>query len=509
MTETGNKLLSGASLALTDWSNINWNQIEHNVYRLQVRIAKAAKERRFGKIKSLQWMLTHSLYAKLLAVKRVTSSKGAKTPGIDNKVYLTDKGKMRLARSLKQKGYQAQPLRRVYIQKKGKGNKRRPLGIPTVFDRAMQALYLLALEPVAETRADPNSYGFRPYRSTADAGERCFNVLCNKKSGQWILEGDIYACFDTISHQWLLKNIPIEKRMLEQWLKAGYIEKQTLFPTKEGTPQGGIISPVVMNMVLDGLESTAKEAVKTYELKRRIHTVRYADDFVVIAPTKELLEEKIKPAITQFLKERGLSLSKEKTSTTHINAGFDFLGFNIRKFQGKLLIKPAKESIKTFLGKIRNTIKFNKANKTEELIAQLNPKIRGWAYYYRHVVAKQVFGYVDDCIYRTIARWTRRRHDNKNFKWIRERYFRHSGMRNWIFFAEKKTDKGEKILVDLEKASHIPIRRHVRIQQEATAYDPNYVEYFIKRKQNRNSKLYHYAQISTLGLFADKLWKPM
>jgi RNA-directed DNA polymerase len=338
-----------------------------------MRIAKARREQRFNKVKALQWLLTHSLEAKLLAMKRVTSSQGAKTPGVDGKLYQCDSKKMQLALSLKQHGYKAQPLKRVYIPKR---NGKRPLGIPTLYDRAMQALYLLAVEPVAEMQADPNSYGFRPNRSTADAAERCFKVLCNKHSVQWILEGDIKACFDTISHDWLLNNIPMERRILKQWLNAGFIEKQTLFPTTEGTPQGGIISPVAANIALEGLEEVVQQAASR-KSKHKAHTVRYADDFVIMGVTKELLENDIKPAVERFLAERGLVLSLEKTKITHIEKGFDFLGFNVRKYQGKLLIKPSKSGVTTFVRKIREVVKTYKAVTAYELIGMLNPKIMG------------------------------------------------------------------------------------------------------------------------------------
>lgn len=273
---TTNGVMPTVGASSTTWSDIEWQKVEVNVYRLQLRIAKAVREERFNKARALQWLLTHSLEAKLLAVKRVTSSRGAKTPGVDGKRYQSDDKKMQLALSLKQKGYRAQPLKRVYIPK---GGGKRPLGIPTLHDRAMQALYLLAVEPIAEMQADFNSYGFRPYRSTADAAERCFKVLCGKHSAQWILEGDIRACFDKISHDWLLDNIPMESRILKQWLKAGFIEKQTLLPTPEGTPQGGIISPVAANMALDGLEEAVAQAVDG-QSKYKVHTVRYADDCV-------------------------------------------------------------------------------------------------------------------------------------------------------------------------------------------------------------------------------------
>lgn len=497
--------IGASSTATQNWSEIDWTQIEKSVLRLQMRIAKAKRKKRFGKVKALQWLLTHSYEAKLLTVRRVSSSKGAKTAGVDGKLYKSDNQKLQLAMSLKQRGYKAKPLKRVYIPKSN--GKKRPLGIPTLFDRSMQALYLLALEPISEMNADPNSYGFRPNRSAADAIERAFIVLCGRGSAQWILEGDIKACFDCISHDWLLNNVLIDKRILNQWLKAGYIEKQTLFPTPEGTPQGGIISPVLANLALDGLEGAIKLAVKG-KASHRLHMIRYADDFIVTGSSQEILEHNIKPAIVKFLEERGLALSEEKTSITHIDNGFNFLGFNIRKYKGKLLIKPAKKSIKSLLDKAREVIKRNKASTAYELIGQLNLKIKGWAYYYRHVVAKQTFAYIDDCIYRLISQWTRRRHNNKNMAWIRKKYFHRKGKFNWIFFGTNIKANGEKDENNLVKASTILTIRHPKIKQKARLYDPKYTKYFAKRKQNKKDKLHHYYQVSKLGLFDETNWLP-
>ena len=496
--------IGASSTTAQKWSDIDWTKIEKSVLRLQMRIAKAKQQKRFGKVKALQWLLTHSHEAKLLAVRRVTSSKGARTAGVDGKLCKSDNQKLQLAMGLKQRGYKAKPLKRVYILKSN--GKKRPLGIPTIFDRSMQALYLLALEPISEMVADPNSYGFRPRRSTADAIERAFIVLCGKNSAQWILEGDIRACFDCISHGWLLNNVLIDKRMLNQWLKAGYIERQTLFKTPEGTPQGGIISPVLANLALDGLEKVIKLAFKG-KASHKIHMVRYADDFVVTGPSQEVLEQYIKPAIVNFLQDRGLTLSEEKTSITHIDKGFDFLGFNVRKYKGKLLIKPAKKSIKALLDKAREVIKRNKAATAYELIGQLNLKIKGWAYYYRHVVANQTFAYIDDCIYRLISQWTRRRHNNKNMNWIRKKYFHRQGKYNWIFFGTHIKEDGEKKENNLIKANSISIIRHPKIKQNARLYDPNYTEYFAERKQNRQDKLHHYHQVSKLGLFDERNWQ--
>lgn len=223
------------------WHDIDWAKCHKSVKRLQARIAKAEKEGRHGKVRALQWLLTHSFSARALAVKRVTENQGKNTPGVDGQTWSTPEAKFRGIASLKRRGYKPLPLRRVLIPKSN--GKMRPLGIPTIRDRAMQALYLLALEPVAETRADKNSYGFRPGRATADAIEQTFIALSKKNGAQWILEGDIKACFDEISHEWLLKNIPMDKKILQKWLKAGFVHKRKLFPTEAGTPQGGVISP--------------------------------------------------------------------------------------------------------------------------------------------------------------------------------------------------------------------------------------------------------------------------
>lgn len=313
--------IGASSTSFTSWENIDWKSVNKQVRRLQMRIAKAIRENRRGKAKSLQWLLTHSFCAKLLAVKQVSHNRGSKTAGVDNVIWQTPNKKMKAAKSLKRRGYKADPLRRVYIPKRN--GKQRPLGIPTMKDRAVQALYLLALEPISETTADKNSYGFRPKRSTADAIEQCFVVLAQKQSAPWILEADIRSCFDQISHEWLMNNILIDKTILKQWLAAGYMEKQALMPTREGTPQGGIISPTLANITLDGLEETVRNAVP--RLRSKVHVVRYADDFIVTGASKKLLEHKVKPAIKAFLEKRGLMLSQEKTKITHIADGFNFL----------------------------------------------------------------------------------------------------------------------------------------------------------------------------------------
>src|SRR5262249_9538405 len=273
------------------------------------------------------WMLTHSRAAKLLAVRRGTTHRGAKTPGVDGIVWRTDKQKLQAADNLKRHGYKPKPLRGVYIPKKN--GKLPPLSIPTLHDRAMQALYALALAPVAETLADTNSYGFREGRCCADALEHAHTVLCWKRSPQWVLEGDIKACFDEIGHQWLLQHVLMDKQVLRKWLKAGYWEKGQLFPTSKGTPQGGVVSPILANIALDGLQQALRHTVSRRGDK--VNFVRYADDFIVTGATKELLEQKVKPTLTAFLAQRGLELSEQKTLITHISQGFNFLGHTVRK----------------------------------------------------------------------------------------------------------------------------------------------------------------------------------
>lgn len=477
---TGALLPIGASSADLSWEAIDWQTAERYVRRLQMRIAKATRVRRWGKVHALQRLLTHSFAAKILAVRRVVRNRGRHTAGVDGVIWTTSHQKLNAARSLRRRGYRPQPLRRLYIPKKN--GKQRPLGIPTQFDRAMQALYLLALEPVAETQADHNSYGFRPKRSCADAIGQCFIVLSRKHSAQWILEGDIRACFDEISHSWLVDHIPMDKVVLCKWLTAGYMEEGIVHPTESGTPQGGIASPTLANMVLDGLE---RVAVMAAPKNQKVHVVKYADDFVITGTSREVLETKVKPAVEAFLRERGLELSAEKTSITHIDDGFDFLGFNVRKYAGKLLIKPAKASVKTFLGDIRMFIKSNKAVKTEHLIRLLNRKIVGWTNYYRHVVAKRTFTYVDHHIFLMLLAWINRRHPNKSNQWKRKRYFRYRGRRDWVFYACSHDQQGTESFLDLRQAALVAIVRHIKIRAAATPYDPTFDDYFARRKRSK------------------------
>jgi len=471
-----------------EWYGIDWPTIQCNVRRLQARIAQATKEGRWGKVQALQRLLTHSYSGKVLAVRRVTENNGRKTPGVDQEIWDTPEKKTQAVHELKCRGYQPQPLRRVYIPKSD-GKTMRPLGIPTMTDRAQQAIHLLALDPVVETTADKNSYGFRQQRSCADAIEQCFNAL-KAATTQLILEGDIKNCFDAISHDWLIAHVPMDRATLQKWLKAGYMDKCVFHETAEGTPQGGIISPALANCALDGLERILQgkypNGTRLKSLGGKLPSVnfiRYADDFIITSKSQELLEGEIKPLVEQFLQERGLELSPTKTVITNVEQGFDFLGQNVRRYPcGKLLIKPSKKNVKTFLKGVRQTIRAAWSSPAADLINQLNPKIRGWANYHRHIVSSRTFSHVDHEIFSSLWRWARRRHPKKNGRWLKEKYFQPHGTRNWTFTAEMYDDQGQPFKKRLLLASDTPIRRHVKVKSEANPYDSAYETYFEKRE---------------------------
>jgi RNA-directed DNA polymerase len=471
-----------------EWDQVDWPIVHRRVRGLQIRIAKATRDQDWRRVKALQRFLVNSFSAKALAVKRVSENDGKRTPGVDGEIWTTPEAKWRAIQRLDSRGLRPQPLRRVYIPKRGSTTKKRPLGIPVMIDRAQQALHLQGLEPVAETQADPHSYGFRRGRGTQDAMQRVFNLLARITSAPWIFEGDIKGCFDNFGHGWLESHVPMDKKVLSGWLKAGYVESGKLFPTEAGTPQGGIASPTIANIALDGLEATLAESFSRTAAslnQLRVRLVRFADDFIITGNSRELLEREVKPCVEAFLAARGLELSQEKTKITHISEGFDFLGQHVRKYDGKLLIKPSAKNVKAFLDKVRETIRANRSTKQETLIDLLNPMIRGWANYHRHVVAKRTYAAVDSHIWQALWRWARRRHPNKSCGWVRRKYFWTLDHQHWVFATAARGYNGEPRTLALLSATDTRIVRHVRVKSDANPFDPVWDSYFAQRKRTR------------------------
>ena len=479
MIETDKKVITHI-----DWLAVDFDVVVQSVKLLQNRIVKAKLAGRNRMVKKLQSLLVKSLNARILAVKRVSENKGKKTAGVDGKLLDTNikRSKCVADLNIKLDNYKAMPLKRTEIRKKN--GKTRPLGIPTMFDRSIQALYKLALEPVAEILADKNSYGFRPKRSTQDAMKQVWQRTVRKTSGEWILEADIKGCFDNISHQWIYDNIPLDNRLLKQWLKSGFIKDDTLFPTEDGTPQGGIISPLLANMVLDGIEKIVesyrakiqkmKNGVILYRYRLQFNFIRYADDFVITGNSPKHLRL-LQKDIEIFLAQRGLELSKEKTHITNIRDGFDFLGFHFRKYpDGKVIVKPTKEGIKTLKSKIKEVFKKYRQAPLELLINELNPIIKGWGYYYRFVNSKVIFSQIDQYIWYKSVNWVKRLHQGREIMKHIQRYFKP--------FSD--TYKSETLSTGTQSVfllSVIPLLEHIKIISTANPFDKDDDIYFTKR----------------------------
>ncbi|MQA38814.1 group II intron reverse transcriptase/maturase [Rugamonas aquatica] len=489
METTDRSMIGSASSHIpTDWFAIDWRRVQQNVRVMQIRLTKATQEGDWRRVKALQRSLTRSFSAKALAVKRVTENQGKRTAGVDRELWGTAQQKFAAIARLKKQGYRPLPLRRVFIPKSN--GKMRPLGIPTMRDRAMQALYLLALDPILETLSDPNSYGFRKNRSTADAMSQIFVKMSMKVSAQWVLDADIEGFFDNINHNWMLDNVCMDRSILRKWLKSGVVDRAQLLATTAGTPQGGIISPALANWTLNGLESQLIEHLNakwgvTKVRGFKVGVIRYADDFVVTGASQEFLETEIRPWVEAFLAQRGLRLAQSKTKIVHIDEGFDFLGWNFRKYSGKLLIKPSKKNVKTFYEKLRDVVGSNLGLKQADLIRLLNPILRGWAQYHCPVVAKEAFTRIDGLLFWRLMRWAKRRHPSKNMGWIRQKYWHSVDARSWVFAAEVYDENGNGELKELYSLARTPIKRHKKIVGKYHPYDPYWEKYGETLRQER------------------------
>jgi RNA-directed DNA polymerase len=471
---------------MVEWKDTNWRKLERVVFKLQKRIYRATQRGDVKAVRKLQKTLMRSWSAKCLAVRKVTQdNQGKKTAGVDGVKSLTPLQRLELVSKLSLKR-KVKPTRRVWIPKPGNEEKR-PLGIPTMYDRALQALVKQTIEPEWEARFEPNSYGFRPGRSCHDAIEAIFTIIAQKS--RYVLDADISKCFDCINHKALLEKLntfPTIRRQIRAWLKAGVIDKGVFSDTSEGTPQGGVISPLLANIALHGMENRIKQVSKNAFL------IRYADDFLVLHENLSVVE-KCQEVIAEWLKGMGLELKPSKTRLTHTlneyeeqKPGFDFLGFNIRqypvgKYQSgknngtllgfKTLIKPSKKKIKIHAESLRSVIKTHKAAPQEALISRLNPIIRGWANYYSTVVSKEILSGMDKLIYQQLKAWSSFRHPNKDSHWIARRYWLIEQGEGWVFASRKEGNKKMRLI----KHSETPIVRHIKVRGDCSPYDGDWI----------------------------------
>lgn len=491
-----------------EWKHTEWRKLEKRVFKLQKRIYKASNRGDLKAVRRLQKTLMRSWSARMLAVRRVTQdNQGKATAGVDGVKSLNPAKRLAMVKKLGLKG-KSKPTRRVWIDKPGTDEKR-PLGIPTMHDRALQALAKLALEPEWEARFEPNSYGFRPGRSCHDAREAIFNAIRYKD--KYVLDADIAKCFDRINHEKLLEKLntfPTLERQIKAWLKSGVMDGKQLFPTPEGTPQGGVISPLLANVALHGMEERVMEYAEKLPGGKRdnryaLSLIRYADDFVILHKDLSVVKG-CKEIISEWLSGMSLELKPSKTRLTHTlikqdgqDAGFKFLGLSVKQhpvgkyntgYNGqreplgfKTLIKPSPEKVKAHYDRIAEVIDQHKAAPQAALIAHLNPIIRGWANYYSTSVSKEEFSKLDRLVYLKLKKWAKKRHPNKSSTWVASKYWHTVGGDNWVFATKQK---GKDSLLCLLKHRATPIVRHVKVKGEASPFDGNLVYWSTRMGKN-------------------------
>jgi len=463
------------------WKDINWKKVEKYVFKLQKLIYKASSRGEIRKMRKYQKLLTKSYYARLLAVRRVTQdNQGKKIAGVDGIKNLSPMQRFNLVDLLKSRHLKASPTRRVWIPKPGKDEKC-PLGIPTMYDRALQALVKLGMEPEWEAHFEPNSYGFRPGRSTHDAIEAIYLSINHKP--KYVLDADISKCFDRINHDALLRKVGQSpyRRLIKQWLKSGVFDNKQFSNTVEGTPQVGVISPLLANIALHGMEECLNRYAETLpgrkrENRKALSLIRYADNFVILHEDIKVVLQ-AKAVVQEWLKQIGLELKPEKTKIAHTleeyegnQPGFDFLGCTIRQWKAKTTkqgfktpIKPSSKSIKTHYWRLANICDSHKNAPVGSLIAKLNPIIKGWANYFSAVVSKKIFNKLDSILWQRLWRWASRRHPNKTATWVKKKYFPNvKGTRNWVL------NNGKYIL---NRHSDVPIMRHIKVKGDKSPYD--------------------------------------
>jgi len=477
----------GAEGQASEWELLPWLSIEKSIRKLRRRIFRASRQQKWNVVRSLMKLMLRSYFNLLSSVRRVTQiNKGKNTAGVDNERALSSNARMALVRSMgNYKLWQTKPARRMYIPKAGKPGQERPLGIPTIRNRVAQAIVKNALESCWEAQFESNSYGFRPGRSAHDAIQHCWLSLNGGCGRPWVLDADIKGAFDNISHNHILNALGLipGRHLIKQWLKAGYVEAEIFHATESGTPQGGIISPCLLNVALHGLQET---------LGPTYRCIRYADDLIVCASTREQIEA-AKSIIEEWLAQRGLALHPEKTRIAHINDGFNFLGFSVKRFKGKCLIKPQKDKVLTFLAKLRLWLNKHKQAKAENVIWHLNPILRGWANYYKTQVSSQTFSYVSTQVWKMLWKWCLRRHPNKGKHWVGDKYFSFHANARWKFTAAS----GDKTFY-LFDVNSVKIERHIKVKGTASPDDPTLQDYW-KKRQERKALLRLYGVTKTLS----------